>query len=56
MESSTWKLCQYRQTLFTLARQQHQADELLGVRASVLTPGFLSAKFRDRVLEQAQPL
>jgi hypothetical protein len=26
------------------------------VRASVLTPGFLSPKFRDRVLQHAEPL
>ena len=43
-------------TLFTLARLEHAAEELLGVRVSVLTPGFLPAKFRDRVLEQAEPL
>jgi uncharacterized protein len=43
-------------TLFTLARLEHQAEQLLKVRVSVLTPGFLSMKFRDRVLEQAQPL
>ena len=43
-------------TLFTLARLEHQAEALLKVRVSVLTPGFLSIKFRDRVLEQAQLL
>ena len=43
-------------TLFTLARLEYQAEALLKVRVSVLTPGFLSIKFRDRVLEQAQPL
>jgi uncharacterized protein len=43
-------------TLFTLARLEHEAEELLGVRDSVLTPTFLSTKFRERVLEQAQPL
>jgi predicted nucleotidyltransferase len=43
-------------TLFTLARLEHQAETLLGVRVSVLTPAFLSAKFRDRVLRQAEPL
>ena len=43
-------------TLFTLARLEHQAEALLGVRVSVLTPKFLSMKFRDRVLRQAQPL
>ncbi len=43
-------------TLFTLARLGHEAEALLKVRVSVLTPGFLSMKFRDLVLEQAQPL
>ena len=43
-------------TLFTLARLEHQAEALLGVRVSVLTPVFLSVKFRDRVLRQAEPL
>jgi hypothetical protein len=43
-------------TLFTLARLEHQAGELLGVRVSVLTPKFLSSRFRDRVLRQAEPL
>lgn len=43
-------------TLFTLARLEHEAEGLLGVRISLLTPKFLSKRFRDRVLEQAQPL
>ncbi|MBN8908128.1 MAG: nucleotidyltransferase family protein [Alphaproteobacteria bacterium] len=43
-------------TLFTLARLEHAAHELLGVRVSVLTPGFLPAKVRDRVVEGAEPL
>ncbi|MBV8612785.1 MAG: nucleotidyltransferase domain-containing protein [Acetobacteraceae bacterium] len=43
-------------TLFTLARLEHAARELLGVRVSVLTPNFLPRKFRDRVLERAEPL
>jgi hypothetical protein len=43
-------------TLFTLARLQHAARELLGVPVSVVTPGDLPVKFRDRVLEQAEPL
>ncbi len=43
-------------TLFTLAGLESKAEELLGVRVSVLTPGFLPSKFRDLVLEQAQPL
>jgi predicted nucleotidyltransferase len=45
-----------RTTLFTIARLEHQARELLGVPVSVLTPGFLPLKFRDRVLREAQPL
>ena len=43
-------------TLFTLAGLEHEAEQLLGVPVSVLTPKFLSAKFRDEVLQQAQPL
>jgi predicted nucleotidyltransferase len=43
-------------TLFTLARLERAAQELLGVRVSVLTPGFLPEKFRKRVLETAEPL
>ena len=43
-------------TLFALARLEHQARELLGVRVSVLTPGFLPETFRDAVLREAQPL
>ncbi len=43
-------------TLFTLAGLEDEAQQLTGVRVSVLTPGFLSPKFRDKVLEQAQPL
>lgn len=43
-------------TLFTLAGLEHEAEELLGVHVSVLTPKFLSVKFRDRVLQLAEPL
>ncbi len=43
-------------TLFTLASLEDEARKLTGVRVSVLTPGFLSPKFRDKVLHQAQPL
>jgi len=43
-------------TLFTIAGLEHRAEELLGVPVSVLTPGFLSPKFRDRVLREAEPL
>lgn len=43
-------------TLFTLASLEDEARRLTGVRVSVLTPGFLSPKFRDRVLHQAEPL
>ena len=43
-------------TLFTLARLEHAAQELMGVAVSVLTPAALPAKFRDRVLERAEPL
>lgn len=43
-------------TLFTLAGLEDEAQKLTGVRVSVLTPGFLSRKFREKVLQQAQPL
>lgn len=43
-------------TLFTLSRLERAAQELLGVKVSVLTPGFLPEKFRHRVLERAEPL
>lgn len=43
-------------SLFTLVGLEQEAEQLLGVRVSVLTPGFLSRKFRGRILELAQPL
>jgi uncharacterized protein len=43
-------------TLFTLARLEHEAEELLRVPVSVLTPEDLPLKFRNRVLQQAEPL
>ena len=43
-------------TLFTLVGLEHEAEQLLGVSVSVLTPKFLSLKFRDEVLRQAEPL
>jgi uncharacterized protein len=43
-------------SLFTLAGFKTDAEELLGVPVSVLTPDALPAKFRSQVLRQAQPL
>lgn len=43
-------------TLFTLAGLEHEAQQLLGVPVSVLTPGDLPLRFRARVLQAAQPL
>jgi predicted nucleotidyltransferase len=45
-----------RTTLFTLVGLEHEAQQLLGVQVSVLTPKDLPIKFRDKVLETAQPL
>jgi predicted nucleotidyltransferase len=45
-----------RTTLFTLAGLEHEAQQLLGVQVSVLTPKDLPVKFRDTVLQTAQPL
>jgi hypothetical protein len=39
-----------------LAALEHRARELLSVPVTVLTPEFLSIKFRRRVLQQAKPL
>lgn len=38
-------------TLFTLVALENEAEALLGVHVSVLTPKFLSTKFRVQVLE-----
>jgi uncharacterized protein len=43
-------------SLFTLAGFKADAEELLGVPVSVLTPDALPLKFRSEVLQQAQPL
>ncbi len=43
-------------SLFTIAGLQIDAQKLLGVTVSVLTPNGLPPKFRDEVLQQAQPL
>lgn len=43
-------------SLFTIAGLKIEAEKLLGVPVSVLTPNGLPPKFRDRVLQQAEPL
>jgi uncharacterized protein len=43
-------------SLFTLASFKRDAETLLGVPVSVLTPNALPPKFRSRVLGQAEPL
>jgi uncharacterized protein len=43
-------------TLFALVRLERAAHELLGVPVSVLTPGFLPERFRDRVSKLSEPL
>ena len=45
-----------RTPLLTLAGLEHEAQRLLGVHVSVLTPKDLPTKFRDKVLQMAQPL
>jgi predicted nucleotidyltransferase len=45
-----------RATLFTFAGLEYEAQRLLGVQVSVLTPKDLPIKFRDEVLQMAQPL
>jgi predicted nucleotidyltransferase len=43
-------------SLFTIAGLQIDAEKLLGVAVSVLTPDGLPAKFRNKVLQEALPL
>jgi len=43
-------------TLLTIAGLKLDAEQLLGVPVSVLTPNGLPPKFRNEVLQQAQPL
>jgi uncharacterized protein len=41
---------------FALAAFKREAERLLGVPVSVLTPGALPSKFRNTVLQQAEAL
>lgn len=43
-------------SLLTLAGLKNDAEELLGVSVSVLTPNGLPPRFRNVVLREAQPL
>jgi uncharacterized protein len=43
-------------SLLTLAGFKHDAEQLLGVPVSVLTPNALPPKFRSEVLQQAEAL
>ena len=43
-------------SLLTIAGLKIDAEELLGVPVSVLTPNGLPPKFRHEVLDRAQPL
>ncbi|HJU12142.1 MAG TPA: nucleotidyltransferase domain-containing protein [Candidatus Binataceae bacterium] len=43
-------------SVLTLAGLKIDAERLLGVRVTVLTPNGLPPKFRDSVLQAAQPL
>ena len=43
-------------SLLTIAGLKIDAEKLLGVRESILTPNGLPLKFRNEVLQQAQPL
>ena len=43
-------------SLLTIAGLKIDAEKLLGVSISVLTPNGLPPKFRNEVLQQAQPL
>lgn len=43
-------------TLLTISALQNEAEQLLGVAVSVLTPQALPAQYRAHVLEDARPL
>jgi predicted nucleotidyltransferase len=43
-------------TLFDLGAIQAELEEALGIAVDVLTPGDLPIKFRDQVLQDAQPV
>ena len=43
-------------SLFTISGLQIDAEKLLGVPVSVLTPNGLPPKFRDKILQHAEPL
>ncbi|MBK7003687.1 MAG: nucleotidyltransferase family protein [Burkholderiales bacterium] len=43
-------------TLLDLGAIQIELQEALGIAVDVLTPGDIPAKFRDRVLREAQPV
>ncbi len=43
-------------SLMDIAAIQVEAETLLGVRVDVLTPKSLPARFRERVLREAQPV
>jgi predicted nucleotidyltransferase len=43
-------------SLLTVAKLQHDAEHLLGVRVDVVTPKSLPIRFRERVLREAMPV
>lgn len=43
-------------TLFDLGALKEELEHILGVKVDVLTPDDIPKKFRDRVLEEAQPI
>ena len=43
-------------TLFALGGLQLELEELLGIPVDLLTPGDLSAKFREQVVSEALPI
>ena len=43
-------------TLLDLGAIQYEVRQLLGIGVNVLTPGALLNKWRDRVLQEAEPV
>jgi predicted nucleotidyltransferase len=45
-----------RTSLLDLAGLQIEIEERTGIKVDLLTPGFLPVKFRQKVLDEAQPV
>ena len=54
--SISWSNRTSETTLMDIAAIQVEAEKLLGVQVDVLTPKSLPIRFRQRVLQEAEPV